>query len=106
VEGRAQEGRAGGGKEKREMTGGAVEFLASGSADVVTPLLHVDGHLAFLPRNAHYANFVTRATLCVKRVLVRASCPSGWLAVCHSRYCIKTETASVMISSPSDSPLI
>ena len=28
------------------------------------------------------------------------------LSVCHSRYCIKTETASVMISSPSDSPLI
>jgi len=26
--------------------------------------------------------------------------------VCHSQYCIKTERASVMISSPSDSPMI
>ena len=48
----------------------------------------------------------TRAKLCVKRVIAVASCPSGWLAVCHSRYCMKTETASVMISSPSDIPLI
>jgi len=31
---------------------------------------------------------------------------SVWLSVRHSRYCIKTETASVMISSPPDSPLI
>ena len=46
----------------------------------------------------------TRATLCVERVFARATCPS----VRYSRYCIKTKTerASVMISSPSDSPMI
>ena len=36
------------------------------------------------------------------RDAMRRACP----AVLHSRYCIKMETASVMISSPSDSPMI
>ena len=31
---------------------------------------------------------------------------SVWLSVCHSRYCIKTGRASVMVSSTSDSPMI
>jgi len=40
------------------------------------------------------------------RAGLRDSHVSGCLAVCYSRYCIKTETASVRISSPSDSPMI
>jgi len=47
----------------------------------------------------------TRATLCVERVLATATCLAVCLSVCHSWYCIKTETASVVISSPSDSPM-
>ena len=44
----------------------------------------------------------TCVTLCVERDLVRATCPS----IRYSRYCIKMEIASVMISSPSHSPMI
>jgi len=46
----------------------------------------------------------TRATICVELVLATAT--SIRPSVCYNRYCIKTETASVMISSPSDSPMI
>jgi len=56
-------------------------------------------------RSARNAIF-TRATLCVERVLATATCPSVCLSVCYSRYCIKTERASVMISLPSNSPMI
>ena len=48
----------------------------------------------------------TPATLCVERVFATATCPSVLLSVCYSGYCIKTERASVMISSPSHSPMI
>jgi len=44
-----------------------------------------------------------RAGLCDSDVSV---CLSVRLSVCYSRYCIKTERASVMISSPPDSPMI
>ena len=44
----------------------------------------------------------TRATLCIERVLASATCLSG-LSVRYSRYCIKMEWASVIISLPSDS---
>jgi len=39
-------------------------------------------------------------------VFATATCLSGCPSVCYSRYCIKTEAATVMISSPSDSPMI
>jgi len=42
----------------------------------------------------------------LERVFATATCPSVRLSVRYSRYCIKTETASVMISSPSDSSMI
>ena len=42
----------------------------------------------------------------LERVFVTATCPSGCLSVCYSRYCIKTERVSVIISSPSDSPMM
>jgi len=45
----------------------------------------------------------THATLCIARSLRQQRV---CLSVCYSRYCIKTETASIMISSPSDSPKI
>jgi len=48
----------------------------------------------------------TCATLCVERVFATATCPSVRLSVRYIRYCVKTERASVMISSPSDSPII
>jgi len=50
------------------------------------------------PRDA-----LRRAGLCDSDVF---GCLAGCPSVCHSQYCIKTETASVMISSPSDSPMI
>jgi len=42
----------------------------------------------------------------VERVFARATCLSVRPAVRYGRYCMKTERASVMISSPSDSPMI
>jgi len=42
----------------------------------------------------------------LERVFATATCPSVCLSIRYSRYCIKTETASIMISSPSDSPMI
>ena len=40
------------------------------------------------------------------RRYARAGLSDSNVSVCHSRYCIKTETASVTISSPYDSPFI
>jgi len=36
----------------------------------------------------------TRATLCVERVIAVATCPSGCLAVCHSRYRVLYENGN------------
>ena len=40
------------------------------------------------------------------RVLATATCLSGWLGVCHSRYCIKTTKPILKLFRPSGSPII
>ena len=78
---------------------------------VYAPVLH--DIRSFIVSFYQYNHSITASFLPARRyaraVFARAMC-HGWLAgclaVCHSRYCIKTETASVIISSPSDSPLI
>jgi len=61
-------------------------------------------HVVYVYYNLSVA--FTRAMLCLERVFARAMCLSICPSVCYSRYCIKTERASIMISSPFDSPMI
>jgi len=42
----------------------------------------------------------------VSLVLATATWLAGWVAVCHSRYCIKTTKPILKLFRPSDSPII
>jgi len=44
--------------------------------------------------------------LYAQHVLATATCLSGWVAVCHSRYCIKTTKPILKLFRPSGSPII
>jgi len=67
-------------------------------------LLHMHKLVDYrLPVNFYPRDAMHREGVCDSDV-------SGWLSgrlsVHYSRYCIKTERASIMISSPSDSPIM
>ena len=54
---------------------------------------------SFYPRDVHVVSGVATATWL-------AGWLGGWLAVCHSRYCIKTTKPILKLIRPPDSPII
>ena len=61
---------------------------------------HVTG--LFYTRNSH---FLGAMHLYALRVLATATWLAGWVAVCHSRYCIKTTKPILKLFRPSGSPI-
>jgi len=50
--------------------------------------------------------FIFRLDALALSVIAMATWLGGWVAVCHSRYCIKTTKPILKLFQPSDSPII